>query len=129
MADSPFDNLDAAHEYVGLLLEAVQQTRGDVALDLAAAQADGHLRRSEALQLVAWKLERLEQQLEGSRRVMNDLRRLRKLLIGETDEVAPRPASTGPAPPSAGRRRRGAVGGVVAGGRRRAGRPDARHIC
>jgi hypothetical protein len=102
MADSPFNNLDAAHEYVGLLLEAVQQTRGDVALDLAAAQADGHLRRSEALQLVAWKLERLEQQLEGSRRVMIDLRRLRKLLIGETDEVAPRPAaSTGPAEASA----------------------------
>jgi hypothetical protein len=100
MADSPFNNLDAAHEYVGLLLEAVQQTRGDVALDLAAARTDGHLRRSEALQLVAWKLERLEQQLEGSRRVMNDLRRLRKLLIGETDEVA-RPASTSPATPAA----------------------------
>jgi hypothetical protein len=47
------------------------------------------------------QLERLEQQLEGSRRVMNDLRRLRKLLVGEADEVA-RPASTGPAaPPSA----------------------------
>jgi hypothetical protein len=93
MIDSPFDNLDAAHEYVGLLLEAVQQTRADVALDLAAAQADGHPRRSEALQLVAWKLERLEQQLEGSRRVMIDLRRLRKLLLGESDEGA-RPAPT-----------------------------------
>ncbi len=100
MADSPFDNLDAAHEYVGLLLEAVQQTRGDVALDLAAAQADGHPRRSEALQLVAWKLERLEQQLEGSRRVMNDLRRLRKLLVGESDEAV-RPAARGPATPPA----------------------------
>lgn len=90
MADSPFDNLDAAHEYVGLLLEAVQQTRGDVAVDLADAQTDGQPRRQEALQLVAWKLERLEHHLEGSRRLMNDLRRLRKLLLGEADD-GPRP--------------------------------------
>jgi hypothetical protein len=91
MADShsPFTSLEAAHEYVGLLLEAVQQTRADVAQDLAGALAEGEPRRSEALQLVAWKLERLEQQLEGSRRVMNDLRRLRKLLLGEGEEAAP----------------------------------------
>jgi hypothetical protein len=100
MADSPFDNLDAAHEYVGLLLEAVQQTRGDVAVDLADAQSDGQPRRHEALQLVAWKLERLEHHLEGSRRLMNDLRRLRKLLLGEADDDPdPNPDSPGPEAP------------------------------
>jgi hypothetical protein len=88
MAESPFVNLEAAHEYVGLLLEAVQQTRGEVAQDVAAAVAEGEPRRQEALQIVAWKLERLEQQLEGSRRLMNDLRRLRRLLLGEADDVA-----------------------------------------
>lgn len=95
MADTPFDNLDAAHEYVGLLLEAVQQARGDVSSDLAEALGDGHLRRRQALQLVAWKLERLEQQLEGSRRLMNDLRRLRRLLLGEAEE----PGRVAPAAP------------------------------
>jgi hypothetical protein len=100
---SPFTSLEAAHEYVGLLLEAVQQTRGDVALDLAAAQADGHPRRSEALQRVAWKLERLEQQLEGSRRVMHDLRRLRRLLLGESDEDARAARDAAAAPDGAAR--------------------------
>ena len=43
MADSqsPFTSLEAAHEYVGLLLEAVQQTRGDVAEDVADAAPGG----------------------------------------------------------------------------------------
>ncbi len=84
MAETPFDNLEAAHEYVGLLLEAVRQTRGDVAEDLAAVQGNGQTRRHEALQLVSYKLERLELQLESSRRLMNDLRRLRRLLLGES---------------------------------------------
>jgi hypothetical protein len=91
MADGPFTSLEAAHEYVGLLLEAVQQARGDVAEDLAAAGADGPQRQRQALALVAWKLERLEQQLEASRRLMNDLRRLRRLLVGEAEE-GPAPA-------------------------------------
>ena len=85
MSETPFQNLEAADEYVGLLLEAVRRTRGDVAEDLAAAQGNGHTRRHEALQLVSYKLERLELQLEGSRRLMNDLRRLRRLLLGESD--------------------------------------------
>lgn len=102
MADTPFDNLDAAHEYVGLLLEAVQQARGDVSSDLADAGAEGELRRRQALQLVAWKLERLEQQLEGSRRLMNDLRRLRRLLLGEADEPGPASSAVAPRPAGAG---------------------------
>ena len=99
---SPFTSLEAAHEYVGLLHEAVQQTRADVAQDLADALAGGHLRRSEALQLVAWKLERLEQQLDGSRRVMHDLRRLRRLLLGESDASAPAAPERDLPPPGAG---------------------------
>ena len=37
----------------------------------------------EALQLVAWKLERLESPLGSSRHLLNDLRRMRILLAGE----------------------------------------------
>ena len=90
MAETPFDSLEAAHEYVGLLLQAVRGTREDVAEDVASlAPAGEESRRREALQLVAWKLERLETHLAASRRLVNDLRRLRRLLLGESEERAP----------------------------------------
>ncbi len=87
MDETPFVSLEAAHEYVSLLLQEVGRTRRDVAEDLVHAQGNGAARRGEALQLVAWKLERLEQQLGASRKLMNDLRRLRRLLLGEEEEA------------------------------------------
>jgi hypothetical protein len=87
MAETPFVSLEAAHEYVGLLLDAVREARDDVVQDFAAAPPDGvGVRRREALQLVAWKLERLDSQLASSRRLIHDLRRLQRLLLGEGDE-------------------------------------------
>jgi hypothetical protein len=92
MTETPFDNVEGAHEYVSLLLETVRQARGEVVLDLEQAQAGGAARQVEALQLVAWKLDRLDAQLLASRRLLNDLRRLRRLLLGGDDPVAaPRP--------------------------------------
>ena len=52
----------------------------------------------EALQLVAWKLERLETHLAASRHLLNDLRRLRRLLLGEEVPTA-RPAGDDPEEP------------------------------
>jgi hypothetical protein len=92
MPETPFDNVEGAHEYVGLLLEAVRQARGEVAQDLEQARAAGAARRLEALQLVVWKLERLEVQLGASRHLLNDLRRLRRLLLGDEGALAGRPA-------------------------------------
>ena len=83
MPETPFDNVEAAHEYVGLLMETVRQAREEVAQDVARAQAEGATRQVEALQLAAWKLERLEAHLASSRHLLNDLRRLRRLLLGE----------------------------------------------
>ena len=96
MPETPFDNVEGAHEYVGLLLETVRQARVEVAQDLDEAQGEGATRRVEALQLVAWKLERLEAQLASSRRLLNDLRRLRRLLLGED---GPSPTGTPPDDP------------------------------
>jgi len=84
MSETPFDNVEAAHEYVGLLVEAVRQAQAEVEQDLAAAAGgDSGARERDALRLVAYKLERLEAQLASSRRLLNDLRRLRTLLLGE----------------------------------------------
>jgi hypothetical protein len=83
MPETPFDNVETAHEYVSLLVEAVRQARDEVTQDVETAQAEGAARQVEALQLVAWKLERLEAHLASSRHLLNDLRRLRRLLLGE----------------------------------------------
>ena len=83
MPETPFDNVEAAHEYVGLLLETVGQARTEVAHDLEEAKTAGAARQVEALQLVAFKLERLESHLGSGRHLLNDLRRLRTLLLGD----------------------------------------------
>jgi hypothetical protein len=79
--EGPFGSVDAAHEYVGLLREAVAETRIGLADDSAQADREGATRRLEALRLVAHKLERLERHLEASRSLLNDLRTLRRLLL------------------------------------------------
>jgi hypothetical protein len=99
MPETPFDNVEAAHEYVGLLLEAVRQTRDEVAHDVEQAQAEGASLQVEALQLVAWKLERLETYLGSSRHLLNDLRRLRRLLLGEDEAPPARSAHDDPKEP------------------------------
>ncbi len=89
MADepaTPFDSLEGALEYVGLLREALEEARSAIAEDVAAARVEGATRRVEALQLVTYKLDRLSQHVGASRRLLNDLRTLRRLLLGEREE-------------------------------------------
>jgi hypothetical protein len=94
MTETPFDNVEGAHEYVSLLVEAVKQARDEVGQDLERARGEGATRTLEALQVVAWKLERLESQLVASRHLLNDLRRLRRLLLGD-EGALPLPARRG----------------------------------
>jgi len=99
MPETPFDNVEAAHEYVGLLLETVRQARDEAVHDLAHAQAEGAARQVEALQLVAFKLERLEAHLGSGRHLLNDLRRLRMLLLGDDGATRHRSAADDPDEP------------------------------
>jgi hypothetical protein len=83
MSSSPFETLESAHEYVRLLLEQIEEGRTGIAGDLRQAEQDGAARRLEALQLVDYKLLQLRDYMAGSSRILNDLRALRRLLIGE----------------------------------------------
>lgn len=82
---TPFDSIEGAHEYVQLLVEVVQEAQEEIREDLSLLRReDGDAaRRVQALQLVAYKLERLEQHTRSSARILNDLRTLRRLLLGE----------------------------------------------
>ena len=50
---------------------------------IGVAQAEGAARRLEALRLVNLKQQQLMQHMHASRKLLNDLRTLRRLLLGE----------------------------------------------
>jgi hypothetical protein len=81
--ETPFDSIEGAHEYVRLLAEAIAEAEDAIQEDIAEARAQGALRRGQALQVVAFKLEKLHAHVAGSRRLLNDLRMLRRLLLDE----------------------------------------------
>ena len=83
--ETPFDSIESSHQYVALLAQAMEEARDDVKADIALAVADGADRRREALQLVLYKLEKLEAHMSASRRILNDLRTLRRLLLEERE--------------------------------------------
>ena len=80
---TPFDSIEGSLEYTGLLREAIETSKKSVDALALAARSEGAARRIEALQLVAYKLDRLAWHIDGSRRILNDLRTLRRLLLGE----------------------------------------------
>jgi hypothetical protein len=81
----PFDTVEGAHEYVRLLAEAIAEAEASIQEDIAAAREHGAARRVEALQIVAFKLEKLRAHVTSSRRILNDLRSLRRLLLSERE--------------------------------------------
>jgi hypothetical protein len=69
-----------------LLREAIQKAKDAVAAEVKRAGVQSAARRLQALQLIDYKLERLA--WHGSRRLLNDLRMLRRLLLGERERAA-----------------------------------------
>ena len=88
-AETPFDSLESSHEYVALLAEALAEARRDVEAEIAAAERDGAQRRKDALILVSYNLAKLNLHMTTSRRILNDLRTLRRLLLAERESAAP----------------------------------------
>jgi hypothetical protein len=66
-----------------MLAEAVDEARRDVEQEIATAEQDSADRRKEALLLVAYNLAKLNLHITSSRRILNDLRILRRLLLAE----------------------------------------------
>jgi hypothetical protein len=84
-AETPFDNIEGSHEYVALLAEALAEARRDVDAEIQIAERDGAQRRKEALILVSYNLAKLNLHITTSRRILNDLRTLRRLLLDERE--------------------------------------------
>jgi hypothetical protein len=86
----PFDSIEGAYEYLRLLGDAVEDALGAIEEDTARAQqATEAERRVEALRLVGYKLKQLRDHLVAGRRILNDLRMLRRLLLSEREDTLP----------------------------------------
>ena len=84
-AETPFDSIEGSHEYVALLAEALAEDRGEVEAEIALADRERADRRKEALILVSYNLAKLNLHITTSRRILNDLRTLRRLLLDERE--------------------------------------------
>ena len=97
--ETPFDSIEGSHEYVAMLAEAVAEARRDVEAEIQAAEREGADRRKQGLLLVSYNLAKLNLHITTSRRILNDLRTLRRLLLAErqadTAPVAKRAAGAG----------------------------------
>lgn len=86
----PFDSIESAHQFVDLLSQVVLETRREVEADMQRELTSNVSRRVEALQITAYKMQKLEFHLKKSRCLLNDLRTLRRLLLGKVPAaVAP----------------------------------------
>ncbi|MBP1696490.1 MAG: hypothetical protein H6Q41_1678 [Deltaproteobacteria bacterium] len=81
--ETPFDNIESAQQFVRLLIEAIEESRADVDADIARAESNLSERQKQALQLVSDTLAKLSHHMTTSRRMLKDLRTLRRILLDE----------------------------------------------
>ena len=83
-----FESIESAQQYLALLAQTVLEAKRDTKADIDSKATSESPRHVEALRMISYNLEKLERHVKMSRRILNDLRTLRRLLHKER----PRPA-------------------------------------
>jgi len=63
MPETPFDSIEGSHRYISLLLEVIEEAQTEIDAEMALSRAEQAARRTEALQLVAFNLNKLNSQI------------------------------------------------------------------
>lgn len=79
----PFDSIESAHEYMSMLATTTLEVLSDLQRDRDLALRAGDQRRAQAIELAIFKLKTLGCYVYKSRRMLNDLRILRRLILNE----------------------------------------------
>jgi len=82
---TPFDTIESAQDFVRVLAETIVEAKQEIEVDLGRELQSPPSRRTKALQIAVYNLDRLEKQMTRSRRILNDLRSLRRLLFAERE--------------------------------------------
>jgi aromatic ring-cleaving dioxygenase len=83
---NPFDSIESAQEFLGLLSEAIEEAMRDVAEDRETGLGEAQERRVQALDLALYKLRLLDEHVGRSLKILKDLRSVRRILVGERPE-------------------------------------------
>jgi hypothetical protein len=81
--ERPFDSIESAHDYMDILASTTLEALGELKRDRDRALRDGDQRRAQAIDLAIFKLKSLNCYVYKSRRMLNDLRILRRLILNE----------------------------------------------
>ncbi len=79
---TPFDGIESAHEFLALLVECVADAKTELAAHIAR-ESSNPTRRLDAFRVASYKLDRLQDHVNRSVRLLNDLRSLRRLVFEE----------------------------------------------
>ncbi len=82
---TPFDTIESAQDFVRVFAEAISEAKQEIGDDLARDVQSPPSRRTRALQIAIYNLDKLEKQMARSRRILNDLRSLRRMLFAERE--------------------------------------------
>jgi len=85
--EQPFESIESAYDFVRILSEAIADAKGDIDAEIQGQMqresGSQSSRRLDALRVVYYSVEKLEFHINCSRRILNDLRSLRRLLFEE----------------------------------------------
>lgn len=81
--ERPFESIESAHDYMNILAATILEVMGELQRDRDHALRAGELRRAQAIDLAIFKLKMLGCYVFKSRRALNDLRILRRLILNE----------------------------------------------
>jgi hypothetical protein len=76
----PFETIDSAQEFMALLEQVVSETAATLHAQL---QVTEQARYGDGLRLAIYKLEQLRGHLQKSRRILNDLNMIERVLIAK----------------------------------------------
>ena len=81
--EQPFDSIESAHEFMHVLALTALDVIKDLSHDREQALRDGDQRRAKAIDLAIFKLKMLGCYVHKSKRTLNDLRIIRRLILNE----------------------------------------------
>jgi len=81
--DQPFDSIESAYDFMNILAQVILENMKDLHRDHEAAIKEGQARRARAIELAIFKCKSLNCHLHRSRRTLNDLRTIRRLVLSE----------------------------------------------
>lgn len=85
--ERPLESIESAYDYLDILAKTTLEVLCELKSDRDIAQRDGELRRAQAIDLAIFKLKMFLSYVCKSRRMLNDLRTLRRLILNERSSV------------------------------------------